>query len=70
MLLPARQYAVYVHKGSYNRLDNFYKAILQNIPKGYDLDDGLILERYQNSPTDTSEAELLTEVLLPVIKLK
>jgi effector-binding domain-containing protein len=70
MLLPARQYAVYVHKGSYSQLDNFYRVILQNIPKGYNLDEGMILERYHNSPTDTIEAELLTEVLLPIIKLK
>ena len=36
-------------------------------PKGYDLSEGLILERYLNSIAETSEEELLTEVLLPVI---
>lgn len=70
MLLPKSEYAVYVHKGSYNKLDFFYDAILQQIPEGHHLGEGLILERYLNSVADTSENDLLTEVLLPVIKDK
>ena len=67
MTLPTQKYAMYTHKGSYNQLDSFYKAIMLNIPQGYDLDNGLILERYLNSPNDTAESELLTEVLLPIL---
>ena len=69
MLLPKTRYAVYVHKGSYDELDSFYNAILQQIPEGYQLGEDLILERYLNSVADTSEGDLLTEVLLPVVKV-
>lgn len=67
MVIPAGQYAVYLHKGSYDRLDRFYDMIFQNIPTRYDLRDELILERYLNDRDNTSETELLTEVLLPVV---
>ena len=67
MTLPAQEYAVYTHKGAYNKLDSFYKIFMLNIPQGYDLSNGLILERYLNSPSDTAESELLTEVLLPIV---
>ena len=70
MLLPKAEYAVYVHKGIYDKLDSFYNAILQQIPEGYYLGESLILERYLNSVADTSEEDLLTEVLLPVVKAK
>ncbi|MDL2223667.1 GyrI-like domain-containing protein [Bacteroidales bacterium OttesenSCG-928-M11] len=66
MYLPKAKYAVYIHKGPYEELDSFYNAILHQIPDGYNLGDGLILERYLNSTTDTSEENLLTEILLPV----
>ena len=49
MYLPKANYAVYTHKGPYDKLESFYNAILQQIPKGYDLSEGLILERYLNS---------------------
>lgn len=68
MILPSHRYAIYTHKGSYNKLDSFYKNIMLNIPQGYDPGSGLILERYLNSPNDTAESELLTEVLLPISK--
>jgi len=67
MALPAHKYAVYTHKGSYNQLDSFYKVIMLNIPQEYILGDGLILERYLNSPNHIAESELLTEVLLPIV---
>ena len=67
MTLPMHKYAVYTHKGSYSYLDSFYKAILLNIPQGYILNDGLILERYLNSPNDVDESELLTEVWMPIL---
>lgn len=67
MDLPACKYAVYIYEGAYNELDSFYKSIMLNIPQGYNLGNGLILERYLNSPNDTAESELLTEVLLPIV---
>lgn len=67
MTLPLHKYAVYTHKGSYSKLDSFYKAILLNIPSGYVLDEGLILERYLNSSNDTEESELITEVWIPIL---
>ena len=70
MTLPIHKYAVYTHKGSYSELDSFYKAILLNIPSGYILGEGLILERYLNSPNDINESELVTEILLPIAKVK
>ena len=69
MIIPADQFASYIHKGSYNDLDKFYNIVLQNIPDEYNLGEGLILERYLNSPNDTPESELLTEILLPVTKI-
>lgn len=69
MILPSHRYAIYIHKGSYHKLNSFYKNIMLNIPQGYDPGSGLILERYLNSPNDTAESELLTEVLLPIAKL-
>ena len=62
-------YAVYLHKGSYALLDAFYDAILKQLPQAYQLGDGLILERYLNTPVDTEEESLLTEVLLPIVKV-
>lgn len=66
MTLPAQKYVVYTHRGSYNKLDSFYKNIMLNIPTGYDLGNGLIIENYLNSPNNIAESELLTEVLLPI----
>ncbi len=67
MKLPACKYAVYTHKGSYNELHSFYKMIMLNIPQGYDLGNGSILERYLNSSNGLPESEHLTEVWLPII---
>ena len=68
MIISAGQYAVYTHKGSYSLLDSFYNAILNNLPPLYILGEGLILEHYLNSPVETTEDELLTEVLLPIVR--
>lgn len=70
MVLPKGKYAVYTHKGAYEELDLFYNAILQQLPEGHALGEGLILERYLNSSADTSESDLLTEVLLPIVRVE
>lgn len=67
MMLPPHRYAIYTYRGAYHQLDSFYKTIMRNIPQGYILGDELILERYLNSPANTAESELLTEVLLPIL---
>lgn len=65
MNLPKHIYAVYTHKGDYSLLDSFYDTIIREFP--YELDDTPILERYLNSPVDTTKEELLTEVWFPIL---
>lgn len=67
MYLPGGKYIVYTHKGSYSLLDAFFYTILKQLPSQYKLGNGLILERYLNSPIDTNEDNLLTEVLIPIV---
>lgn len=66
MLLGKGLYAVYQHKGSYSFLESFYNAILKRLPLNSYLDDRLILEHYLNSPKNTEEKDLLTEIWLPI----
>jgi len=68
MTIPSGLYASFRHVGPYEELNAFYNSILQNLPEHYMLGSGAILERYLNSPVDTCEVMLQTEVLLPVIK--
>lgn len=62
--LPDGLYAIYTHRGSYDLLDSFYDAILQQIPKGFHLKETPILERYLN--TAINQDDLITEVWLPL----
>lgn len=66
MHLQKGLYAVYQHKGSYFFLEAFYDAILKQLPPDSYLNKNLILERYLNSPQNTEEKELLTEIWLPI----
>lgn len=68
MTIPSSQYAIFTHIGAYEGLDYFYDIAIQNIPLEYTLSDNLILERYLNSPTDTPESELITELWIPITK--
>ena len=68
MTTPSSLYAVFTHVGAYDGLDHFYDVAIQNIPLEYRLSDNLILERYLNSPTDTPESELVTELWIPIEK--
>lgn len=68
MTIPTSQYAVFTHIGAYEGLDHFYDTAVQNIPLEYKLSDNLILERYLNSPTDTPDSELVTELWMPIEK--
>jgi AraC family transcriptional regulator len=64
MTIERGKYALYTHTGSYEQLDAFYNAIFRNFP--YELRDDFILERYLNSPQDSPQDALQTEVLIPV----
>ena len=66
--IPSSLYAVFTHIGAYAGLDHFYDVAIQNIPLEYRLSDNLILERYLNSPTDTPESELVTELWMSIEK--
>ena len=68
MTIPSSRYAVFTHIGAYQDLDHFYDIAIQSIPLEYTLSDNLILERYLNSPTDTPESELITELWIPIVK--
>lgn len=66
MNIPSSQYAIFTHNGPYEALNEFYDLAIQNIPKGYQLSDALILEHYINSPTEVSIDYLITEVWIPI----
>lgn len=68
MTIPSSLYAVFTHIGAYEGLEHFYDVAIQNIPLEYRLNDNLILERYLNSPTDTPDSELVTELWMPIEK--
>lgn len=68
MTIPSSEYAVFTHIGAYEKLDSFYDIALLNIPSNYEFSNELIIERYINSPTDTQESELITELWIPVRK--
>lgn len=62
--IPGGRYAVYVHRGAYFLLDDFYSTILRNFK--FSLRNSFILERYINSPADVPANELITEVWFPI----
>lgn len=68
MTIPTSKYAVFTHIGAYEGLDHFYDTAIQSIPFEYRLSDNLILERYLNTPTDTPDSELVTELWIPIMK--
>lgn len=68
MTISSSQYAGFTYIGGYQGLDCFYDTAIQNIPLEYSLSDNFILERYLNSPTDTADSELVTELWIPIEK--
>jgi len=58
-----------VHKGSYEKLNESYKEMVEySIKNNYDI-IGSPKEVYINSPHEVPENELLTEIQFPVIKM-
>jgi AraC family transcriptional regulator len=66
MQIEGGKYNLYKYLGSYDGLDSFYQAIFHKFD--FELRDDFILERYPNSPQESNEEALITEVLIPVVK--
>lgn len=66
--IDAGQYAVYVHKGSFDGLaDTYHKLYGEWLPtSGHEPANGPCLEIYLNDPEKTPPEELLTEIRIPV----
>ncbi len=70
-LLHERTYAVFKHQGPYSQLDNFYCKVFSSIgqTKNLNIDISIpVMEKYLNSPSDTSEEELITELWVPLLE--
>jgi len=65
---PARDYAVLRHKGPYSDMRPAYRWMFGTwLPQsGREAADAPVLEEYLNNPRDTSPAELLTDLYLPL----
>ncbi|MCD1126327.1 GyrI-like domain-containing protein [Jinshanibacter sp. LJY008] len=66
--LAAGRYARYRHTGPYNTLEQAYNTFYgQWLPdSGYECADQPPFEIYINSPYDTPEADLITDIYMPV----
>jgi AraC family transcriptional regulator len=62
------RYAVVLHEGAYNRVNETYAALLAGwFPEhGYEPGDPPSLEFYLNDPDTTEAEDLLTEVCMPI----
>ena len=65
---PGGWYAIAVHAGRLDRLDNTARKIIEEwLPHGgFRQTEGPILERYLTDPRETAEADLRTEVCIPI----
>lgn len=68
LILPALKYAVTTHVGPYRNLpDSWARYMGQWLPQsGFLLGEGTPFEKYLNTPMDTAESELRTELYLPL----
>lgn len=62
------KFAVFLHKGSYEKLGSIYQAIYGEwLPENnYKIRDLTMIEVYLNDPGVTEEKALLTEIYLPI----
>lgn len=68
--VQSRKYAVFTHKGDYNKLSETYFSALYTLHQRQDIQiekSLLIMEKYLNSPVDTPTDELMTEIWIPII---
>lgn len=65
-------FAVFTMQGSYSQLiDYYYNIYIRWLPEsGYKLRKMLAFEKYINSPTTVEEKDLLTEIYIPIKKVK
>ena len=66
--IESNKYAIFLYKGSYNNLEQVYDEIFQKwLPNSNEeLGTHKLFEKYLNSPTNTLEDELLTEIYIPI----
>lgn len=69
-LLPGHEYAVFTHTGDYANLSDIYLCCLETLRKNViQIDKShLLMERYLNSPVDTTAKDLKTEIWVPIIR--
>lgn len=67
--IPAGLFAIFTLKGSYSKLlDMYYNIYIGWLPEsGYRLRTGCGFEKYLNNPDHVEEAELLTEIYVPIL---
>jgi len=70
--IPGGLYAVFIHKGSYATLPDLYQSIYEEwIPQSnYTQSSSLSFEIYRNTPYEADVSHLLTEIYIPIEKLK
>lgn len=67
--IQGQKYAVFTHIGNYGGLTDFYNLALQTLRHNGDIlvdKSLLIMEKYINSPIDTPNEELITEIWIPI----
>lgn len=64
--------SVYTHRGPYDGIREAYKRLFEVwLPQsGEEMDDRPFMEIYQNSPSDSAPANLLTDLCLPLKSLR
>lgn len=63
--VPPHRYAVFTYRGNYNGLNSFYDDVVFTINSSIDLNIDVampFMEKYLNSPKDTPDDELITEI--------
>lgn len=63
--ISAGRFAVYIHHGSYDNLQNTYDNIYRN-PNKLEWRDSVSFEKYLNHPDQTEEKNLLTNIYIPI----
>lgn len=69
LTIPAGTYAKAIHRGPYERLgDSWAQLMGQWVPQhGHRIvDGGVSFEVYRNTPMDTAQADLITEIYVPI----
>lgn len=67
--IPPRTYAVFTHIGRYESLNQFYRSIIATLNQSKDIEVDTqypFMEKYLNSPTNTDDNELITEVYVAI----